>query len=113
MVWSDERASELLAAGPDAMIIVDDGGQVLEINSQAESLFGYAHGDVAERPADVLFRYPEDSGRPPWASPGPQPPGAQPPSAQLPTAVFYLEGRRRDGSTFPAEVQVVRSDGRV
>jgi two-component system, cell cycle sensor histidine kinase and response regulator CckA len=94
-VRSDERTSDLLAAAPDAMLVVGADGRIREINSRAEDLFGYPRPDIVWQPVDVLLPYP--MGDHPVR--GPQPAGG----------VFDLEGRRRDGTTFPAEVTAARS----
>jgi two-component system cell cycle sensor histidine kinase/response regulator CckA len=91
---SEERIGDLLAAAPDAMLVTATDGQILEINARAEELFGYSRQDVLRQPVDVLLPYPM-GGHP---LRGPQPP----------FAVLDLDGRRRDGASFPAEVSVAR-----
>jgi two-component system cell cycle sensor histidine kinase/response regulator CckA len=98
-VRPDERTSDLLAAAPDAMLIVSADGRVLELNARAEALFGYPRPDIVRQPVDVLLPYP--MGDHPLRGPQPF------------RGVFDLDGRRRDGTTFPAEVTASHRDGLV
>lgn len=45
----------LLAALPDAVLIVEQGGTILDANSRAEHLFGYAAGGLLGTPVDRLW----------------------------------------------------------
>ena len=46
-ILSGEREFRaLLAALPDALILIDGAGRIVQINSQAESLFGYERGEL-------------------------------------------------------------------
>jgi PAS domain S-box-containing protein len=101
----DARFRGLLEAAPDAMVIVDESGQVMQINSQAERLFGYSRDELCGRPVDVLvpgrFRAHHPDYRATYfhqARPRPMGGGGD------------LFGRRKDGSEFPAEISLSPMD---
>jgi PAS domain S-box-containing protein len=95
----------LLDAGPDAMLCVDSGGRITLVNALAESLFGYQREELEGQPVEVLV---PDAGRAVHArhretytaDPKPRPMGAR----------IELSGRRRDGSTFPADISLATID---
>ena len=45
----------LLQMAPDAMLVVDQSGQILHVNALAEDLFGYPPGTLAGEPLDILI----------------------------------------------------------
>lgn len=45
----------ILASVPDAMIVIDERGQILAFSAAAERLFGYAAGDIAGQNVSVLM----------------------------------------------------------
>jgi diguanylate cyclase (GGDEF)-like protein/PAS domain S-box-containing protein len=98
---AEQRFRALLEAAPDAMVIVNAEGKIVLANSQAEHLYGYSRQELLEQPVEMLLpdrlraihcshraRY--------FAEPGVRPMGAS----------LELIGRRKDGSTFPAEVSL-------
>jgi PAS domain S-box-containing protein len=52
---SSERVLSLLSISPDALLLVDQVGVLVMLNEQAEALFGYAHGELANKRLDVLL----------------------------------------------------------
>jgi PAS domain S-box-containing protein len=95
----------LLEAAPDAMVCVDGDGRIALVNAQAERLFGYGRDELVGQPVEMLVPdavravHPEHrSGY--VADPKPRPMGAG----------MELAGRRRDGSTFPAEISLSAID---
>ncbi len=59
-VWRDARLIEtryhdLLESTPDAIVIVNDIGRVIFVNSQAEAVFGYARDELVGQPLEVLI----------------------------------------------------------
>src|SRR6266699_1739210 len=87
------------------MVCVDNDGQIALVNAQAERLFGYDRGELVGQPVEMLV---PDAVRPVHpghragylAEPQPRPMGAG----------KELAGRRRDGSTFPAEISLSAID---
>jgi two-component system cell cycle sensor histidine kinase/response regulator CckA len=97
----------LLQAAPDAMIIVDQRGEIVLVNVQAQVLFGYRPDELIGKPADILVsehfrsRHNDQHSRFLTASP------------ERPTAAgLELFGLRKDGSEFPAEIRLSPLDTR-
>ncbi len=44
-----------LEGAPDAVVIIDGGGVIVQVNSQAERLFGYPRKELLGRPLEVLM----------------------------------------------------------
>jgi len=103
---SESRKSEakyrgLLEAAPDAMIVVNQHGEIALLNLQAETQFGYSRDELvgqkvetivpegfAERLIADALRSPEDA------------------LAQQIGTGIELVGRRKDGSAFPIEIML-------
>ncbi|MGD0064801.1 MAG: PAS domain S-box protein [Streptosporangiaceae bacterium] len=91
----------LLEAVSDAVVCVDVGGRIVLVNAQAERLFGYGREELAGVPADMLVLGADQAGHSvPWAAPL-----AHPRSGPVVEGLDRV-GRRRDGSTFPAEISL-------
>jgi PAS domain S-box-containing protein len=73
----------LLEAAPDAMVIVNESGQIVLVNSQTERLFGYDRRELLGHPVEMLTREP----RPRTMGEG-----------------LELAALRKDGSTFPVDI---------
>ncbi len=91
----------LLEAAPDAMVCVDSRGRIALVNAQAERLFGYGRLELAAQLVEILVPDAVRDGHPALragyvADPRPRPMGEG----------MELSGRRRDGSTFPAEISL-------
>jgi PAS domain S-box-containing protein len=96
---------------PDAVVVFDPGGSILEINSAAPRIFGYDPEELVGRKVDILvqeedFSLPRDafSGAPLAAAGNIADVGPR-----------EVTGRRKDGTTFPLELGVGRMelDGRT
>jgi PAS domain S-box-containing protein len=101
---ADRRFTGLLEAVPDAMVCVDADGRIAVINAQAERLFGYARDELIGQPVEILVpdqaRKVHQLHRAGYiADPRSRPMGAG----------MELAARRRDGSTFPAEISLSAS----
>ena len=91
----------LLESAPDAMVIVDERGQIVLVNRQTERLFGYEREELIGSPVEVLVpeqvaarhRGHRDAY---FAEPGVRPMGAG----------IELRGRRKDESEFPVEISL-------
>ncbi len=86
---------------PDAIVVVDDHGLIVLVNSQAERMFGYARDELLGRPVESLlperFRQAHAGHRGKYSSQ----PRTRPMGAGL-----DLFGRRQDGSEFPVEISL-------
>jgi len=51
---AEERFSALLESAPDGMIVSDENGDIVLVNSQTESLFGYPREELIGRKIDML-----------------------------------------------------------
>ncbi len=97
--FEDEiSARDVLEAAPDALLIVNDAGTILRVNAAAERLFGYDRAELIGRPVEALVavrnrpalrRY-----RPAFESEPAAPRRIEP----------EMNGLRKDGAEFPAEV---------
>ncbi len=51
---SEARFRDVLAAAPDAILILDEGGRIRLINARGEEWFGYRNAELVGQPAEVL-----------------------------------------------------------
>lgn len=97
----DSLFRELLEAAPDAMVIVDERGTIVLVNSQTEKLFGHARAQLLGQPIEVLvperFRAQHTGHRQHYFA-DPQPRGMG--------AGLELHGLRRSGEEFPVEISL-------
>jgi PAS domain S-box-containing protein len=90
------RFQQLFESSPDPMVAMNRAGQISQANAQAESLFGYGHGQLRGESAKTLF--PGQSltlGR-----------GGSRPAGQS-GRHLELVASRRDLTEFPADVVVI------
>ena len=98
---SEEKFRGLLESAPDAMVIVDQAGHIVLVNSQTEQLFGYAREQLLGQPVEMLIpsRYhgPHGHSRMQYlADPAIRPMGTG----------LDLFGKRQDGTEFPVEISL-------
>lgn len=53
--WLEERYRDLLEPTPDAIVIINDTGRIVLMNSQAERVFGYTRTALIGKPVEVLL----------------------------------------------------------
>jgi PAS domain S-box-containing protein len=100
MEWAAKYRG-LLEAAPDAMVVVNQGGEILLLNLHAEGQFGYPHGELVASqvtqiiPQGFAERLIADGLRSP----------ADALAQQMGTGI-ELTGRRKDGSFFPIEIML-------
>jgi PAS domain S-box-containing protein len=99
--FDDPLFAGLLEAAPDATLCVDADGLIVLVNAEAERLFGYPREELAGQPVEILVPDAIKAGHPALravyaADPQPRQMGAG----------LDLSGRRRDGTTFPAEISL-------
>ena len=102
---AEQRATELLEAAPDAMIVVDSvagkAGRIQSANGQTVKLFGYTRDELIGQPIEILL--PE---RYRARHPGHRNGYFSDPKTRPMGAGLELLGRRKDGTEFPAEISL-------
>jgi PAS domain S-box-containing protein len=53
--WTENEFRQVVESAPDAMVIVDDRGQMVMINAQTEKLFQYERQELLGQPVEVLM----------------------------------------------------------
>ena len=98
---ADRKFESLLESAPDAMVIVNQEGKIVLVNSQTENLFGYHRAELLDKTVEMLVpgrfhgTHPQDRSRY-HANPHARAMGIGP----------ELFGLRKDGSEFPAEISL-------
>ena len=95
----------LLEAAPDAVVCVDRDGRIVLVNAQTERLFGYGRDELTGQPVEILV---PDAIR--TVHPAHRAGYVTDPRPRQMGAGIELAGRRRDGSTFPAEISLSAID---
>ena len=95
----------LLEATPDAMVCIAADGRIALVNAQAERLFGYERGELIGQPVEILV---PDAAR--AAHAGHRAGYVADPRHRPMGAGLSLTGRRRDASTFAAEISLSAID---
>ncbi len=102
---AEARFVGLLEAAPDAMVCVDADGRIALVNAQAERLFGYRRAELTGQPVEILVPDEVRDSHPGHRAGYVAEPRPRPMSAEM-----QLAARRRDGSTFPAEISLSAID---
>ena len=95
------RCRGLLEAAPDAMVVVNQGGEIVLLNLQAEKRFGYRRDELVGQPVKNII--PEGFAERLLAD------GLRSPADALAQQIgtgIELTGRRKDGSEFPIEIML-------
>jgi PAS domain S-box-containing protein len=98
---SRAKYRRLLEAAPDAMVVVNQSGEIVLLNVQAEKQFGYRRDELVGRSVKkiILEGFPEQLIADGTRS------AAEAPAHQIGTAI-ELTGRRKDGRDFPIEIML-------
>ncbi|MBN1586453.1 MAG: PAS domain S-box protein [Candidatus Omnitrophica bacterium] len=96
---TDEHFRLAVESSPSGMVMINEEGQMVLVNSEAEKLFGYRRDELLGRPVEILV---------PEASRGKHPEFVRKYFEEPNTVVMGLRrelaGQRKDGSCFPAEI---------
>jgi PAS domain S-box-containing protein len=98
---SEAKYRGLLEAAPDAMVVVNQDGEIVLLNAQAQRTFGYRRDELVGQqvrniiPTGFAERLIADGTRP----------AAEALAQQIGTGI-ELSGRRKDGSEFPVEIML-------
>lgn len=97
---SEHRLAGLLEGAPDAMVVVNQEGEILLVNLQTERMFGYPRDELLGHPVELLVPAPlrEQHIRHRseyYANPHSRPIG-----------VGEFQAQRKDGSVFPVEINL-------
>lgn len=96
---ADDRFRLVVEAAPNAMVMVDDGGRIILVNSQTERLFGYTREELIGRPIELLVPERFRNQHPEYRAGFARVPQARPMGAGR-----DLFGLHRDGSEVPIEI---------
>jgi PAS domain S-box-containing protein len=99
--WSEQTIWSLLETAPDAIVVVNEDGEIVLVNSQTEKMFDYRREELLGQAVEILvperFRGRHAEHRRAFAASG----RARPMGAGL-----DLFGRRKDGQEFPVEISL-------
>ena len=95
----------LLQAAPEAILLADVDGHIVEANQRIEAMFGYSHAELVSQPVEILmperFRRAHMQHRADYLT-------ASPSNPQVPALTGRLDiwGLRKDGGEFPIEISL-------
>jgi PAS domain S-box-containing protein len=100
----DLRFRDVIEAMPDAVIVADRQGNIVLLNAQAETLFGYDRAELLGRAVETLIPDRYCATHPSLRSAYLAQP--QPPRRAMGNGGLALFGRRREGGEFPVEISI-------
>ncbi|HUO33362.1 MAG TPA: sigma 54-interacting transcriptional regulator [Candidatus Acidoferrum sp.] len=105
----DELFEKLFEQSPDAVVVADATGRIVQVNAQAVQSFGYSLSELSQQPVEILI---PQRFRP--SHPGFRESYMQHPHRRAMGAGLSLFGLRKDGSEFPADIMLtpVETSGR-
>jgi|GEM_PF-507378 len=98
---AEKRFAALMESAPDAMLVVDQTGTLILVNSQVERVFGYKREQLLGEKIEVLVPESIRTKHIAYRDSYIKDPSVRPLGASM-----ELRGQRADGSIFPAEVSL-------
>ena len=95
----DSLLREVLNASPDAILVVDDGGVIRDVNERATTMFAWDRRELVGRNVDLLVPFQSRARHAELRAEYARQPRARPMGSGM-----LLHGERRDGSQFPVEI---------
>ena len=107
---AEARFRGMVEVSPDAIVTIDREGQIVLVNGQTETLFGYARAEMLGQPVEMLMPERLQGLHTHHRSSYVEMPRIRPMGANL-----ELLGRRKDGSEFPIEISLgpIEVDGQL
>src|SRR3954453_11909113 len=96
---AEQRFGLVVEAAPSGMVMVDQTGAIVMVNTQAERMFGYSRDELLGQPVEILVP-PRYRGH----HPGLREAFQRAPQARPMGAGRELFGLRKDGGEFPVEI---------
>jgi PAS domain S-box-containing protein len=98
---TEQTFQELLESAPDAMVVINKSGQIVLVNTQLERLFQFKREEMLGQPIEILVPEEHRANHPSHVASFLASPDFRPMASGL-----NLRGRRKDGSTFAAEISL-------
>jgi PAS domain S-box-containing protein len=99
--WVEEEFRQVWESVPDAMVVVANQGRIVLVNTMTEQLFGYDRLELLGQSIEILIPERYRDRHPTHVATYFQDPHLRPVSSGL-----ELSGLRKDGSEFPAEINL-------
>ncbi len=98
---AERRFQTMVESAPDAVVIADTQGRIVQVNSQTEATFGYSRGELLHfRVENLIPQRFRDQHKPYWSE-------FHAAQSQRPMGLgLELFGRRKDGTEFPVEISL-------
>ncbi|MDJ0666881.1 MAG: transporter substrate-binding domain-containing protein [Desulfobacterales bacterium] len=103
----EERFRALLEAAPDAMVIINQDGAIVLVNSQTERLFGYPRAELLGAPIEILVPEAKRAGHPALVRRY-----LNQPAVRVIGEALDLTAQSKDGTVIPVDISLSPIDTR-